>query len=104
MFLVALFKGDIRQRTLEVFVEGRLVTTWTSSGLTSDFETIDLPGRPAQTVELRGVLSRSQWLSIIEVSSLHHDALLTVWSARSPGVGYRGVPSLHGMMRYSRRV
>lgn len=72
--LAALFKGDARQRTLEVYVEGRLVTTWTSSGHTSDFETIDLPGRPAQTVELRGVLSRSQWLSILEVRFLRRDA------------------------------
>lgn len=36
--------------------------------MTTEFETIDMPGKPAQTIELRGVLPRSHWLSIAEVT------------------------------------
>lgn len=57
----------MRQRTLEVYVEGSLATNGTSSGTTIDLETIELPGTPAQMVELRGVLESSEWLSIAEV-------------------------------------
>ncbi|CAM9252749.1 unnamed protein product [Ectocarpus sp. 12 AP-2014] len=65
---VALYTGDIRVRTIDVFVDGALVTTWTSSGTTNGFESIALPDTASGTViELQGVLDDSKWLSIIEI-------------------------------------
>lgn len=64
----ALHEGDSRSTTLQVYVDGELVTTWTSSGKTSGFETIKLPGSLGQSVELRGVLGGgSEWLHISKV-------------------------------------
>ncbi|CAM9225071.1 unnamed protein product [Ectocarpus fasciculatus] len=64
---VALYNGDIRVTTIDVHVDGALVTTWTSSGTTDSFETIALPDSTAGTViELQGDLGDSEWLSIIE--------------------------------------
>lgn len=40
----ALYKGKTRTRTLEVYVDDVLVTTWTSSGTTDGFESIDISG------------------------------------------------------------
>lgn len=69
--VVDLYKGEERTRTIEVYVDGELATTWTSSGSSASFETVPLPpsvvGRPASSVELHGVLSDSEWLSITEV-------------------------------------
>ena len=59
-------KGDERTRTLEIYVDGVIFTTWTSSGTTLDFETVTL-GVTGSTIELRGVLEDSEWLSIMEV-------------------------------------
>lgn len=50
-------------------VEGVLATTWTSSGTTFDFESIDLSGYSGQYITLTGVLADVEWLSIVEVSS-----------------------------------
>ncbi|CAM9582225.1 unnamed protein product [Ectocarpus fasciculatus] len=64
---VALYNGDIRVRTVDVFVDGALVTTWTSSGTTDGFESIQfIDGIAGTVVELQGVLGNSEWLSIIE--------------------------------------
>ncbi|CAN0303751.1 unnamed protein product, partial [Ectocarpus sp. 12 AP-2014] len=64
---VALYNGAIRVRTIDVFLDGALVTTWTSSGTTNGFESIALPDTASGTViELQGVLDDSEWLSIIE--------------------------------------
>ena len=52
---------------MDVYVDDVMVTSWTSSGTTSAFENVDL-GVFGQTVELRGVLADSEWLSISEVS------------------------------------
>ena len=65
----AMYKGDTRVRTVEVYVEGVLATTWSSSGTTTDFESIDLSGYSAQHVTLVGVLAKSEWLSIVEVET-----------------------------------
>lgn len=51
---------------MEIIVNGVRYTSWTSSGTTADFETVDL-GVDADTIELRGVLADSEWISITEV-------------------------------------
>lgn len=65
--LSAMYQGATRVRTMDVSVDGILVTTWTSSGTTSDFENIDLSGYAGQDVTITGVLADSEWLSIVEV-------------------------------------
>ena len=59
-------KGNERMRTIDIYVDGIIVTTWTSSGTTLDFETVTL-GVTGTSIELRGVLEDSEWLSIMEV-------------------------------------
>ncbi|CAM9952012.1 unnamed protein product [Ascophyllum nodosum] len=66
---IALYRGDERTRTIDIYVDGVIVTTWTSSGTTSDFETVTL-GVTGSTIELRGVLGNSEFLSILEVEIL----------------------------------
>lgn len=61
-----MYKGDTRTRTMDVYVDGVVQTTWTSSGTTTGFENIEL-GVSGHAVELRGVLADSEWLSILEV-------------------------------------
>lgn len=51
-----------------MYVDGVLVTTWTSSGMTDGFESIDLSETSGTTIEIVGVLDSFEWLSIIEVS------------------------------------
>ena len=51
---------------MDILVDGQKVVTWTSSGTTTGFETVEL-GITGQTVELQGVLADSEWLSIVEV-------------------------------------
>lgn len=64
-----MYKGDERQVTAEVRVDGVLVTTWTSSGTTVGAESIVFSDTTSgQVVEVTGVLGDSEWLSIIEVS------------------------------------
>ena len=53
-----------------MYVDGVLVTTWTSSGTTTDFESIDISGTSGTAIEIVGVLGNSEWLSIIEVSPM----------------------------------
>ncbi|CAN0452773.1 unnamed protein product, partial [Pylaiella littoralis] len=53
-------------RTVDVSVDGDLVTTWTSSGTTLDFESIDMSEISGQVITVTGVLDRSEWLSITE--------------------------------------
>lgn len=69
-----MYKGQQRTRTIDVYVDGNLATTWTTSGSSDDFETVPLPpsivGQPAGTIELVGLLSDSEWLSIEEVRNL----------------------------------
>ena len=62
-------KGASRVRTVDVHVDGALTTTWTSSGDTFDFESIDLSGSSGQYVVVTGVLADVEWLSIVEVGS-----------------------------------
>ncbi|CAM9688793.1 unnamed protein product, partial [Scytosiphon promiscuus] len=49
---LAMYQGSTRVRTMDVFVDGALATTWTSSGTTSDFETIDLSGYYGQDITI----------------------------------------------------
>ncbi|CAM9918634.1 unnamed protein product, partial [Ectocarpus sp. 8 AP-2014] len=63
---LALYKGTTRVRTVDVNVDGSLATTWTSSGTTDGFESIDLSGYSGQDVTVIGVLDTSEWLSITE--------------------------------------
>lgn len=51
----------------QVYVDAEFVTTWTSSGTTDDFESIDLSGTPGKVIQVTGVLGQSEWLSIVEV-------------------------------------
>lgn len=62
----AMYKGDSRTRAIDIYVDGIMATSWTSSGNTLSFETVDL-GVVGKTIELRGVLDDSEWLSIMEV-------------------------------------
>ncbi|CAM9345645.1 unnamed protein product [Scytosiphon promiscuus] len=63
---LAMYKGSERQVTAEVYVDEVLITTWTSSGTTDDFESIDLSGSSGQLIGVTGVLADSEWLSIVE--------------------------------------
>lgn len=86
LWLPAMYKGTERTRTFEVYVDDVLDTTWTSSGTTSDFESIDLSGTSGQVIKLTGVLTNSQWLSIVEVSlevTIYTPQRLFATSARS---------------------
>lgn len=51
-----------------MYVDDELATTWTSSGTTDDFESIDISDMSGEVIEIKGVLADSEWLSIIEVS------------------------------------
>ena len=63
---VAIYKGDQRTRTMNICVDEVLTTSWTSSGTTLDYEAIAF-GVTGESIELRGVLDDSEWLSIMEV-------------------------------------
>ncbi|CAN0504528.1 unnamed protein product, partial [Ectocarpus sp. 12 AP-2014] len=69
---IALYQGDTRTRTIDISVDGSYAFSWTSSGTTSDFESIDL-GVDGKVVELVGDLQDSEWLSILEVEILVDD-------------------------------
>lgn len=71
-----MFKGSERQRTVEVRVDGVLVTTWTSSGTTDDPESIALTGTSGRVIDVTGVLADNDWLSIVEVRFFFHQLLL----------------------------
>ena len=71
-----MYQGTTRTRTIEVYVDGALITTWTSSGTTEDFESINLSWASGQVIELTGVLADTEWLSIIEVSVASHELAL----------------------------
>lgn len=51
------------------FVNGEFALTWTSSGETAGFEYVPLVARKVHHIELRGVLSRTEWINIAEVTS-----------------------------------
>ena len=51
---------------MDIYVDGIMATSWTSSGTTLTIETVDLDV-VGQSLELRGVLADSEWLSIMEV-------------------------------------
>ena len=53
---------------MDIYVDGVFATSWTSSGTTLDYEAIAL-GVTSNSIELRGVLDDSEWLSIMEVRS-----------------------------------
>ena len=61
-----MYRGDQRTRTMDIYVDDVMITTWTNSGTTLDFETVTL-GVTGSAFELRGVLKDSEWLSIMEV-------------------------------------
>ena len=66
---MSLWKGDQRIRPLNIFVDGTLVTTITSSGTTEGFETYELTALQASTVMVQAdePLPDNGWLSIVEV-------------------------------------
>ncbi|CAM9343615.1 unnamed protein product, partial [Sphacelaria rigidula] len=75
-FKIALYKGDQRLRTLEIYIDGELATTWTSSGTTTDFETIDCSGT-GSTIEVVGILGIREWIAIAELEILVDDSVLS---------------------------
>ena len=78
-------KGDERTRTLNIYVDGVIVTTWTSSGTALDFETVTL-GVTGTSIDLRGVLEDSEWLSIMEVRRycMCYEISCTLYALRVP--------------------
>lgn len=65
-WFAALYKGDTRTRTIDVYVDDAKITTWTSSGTNAGFESFGLDTQ-GQVIELRA--TDSEWLSILEVRS-----------------------------------
>lgn len=65
--ITAMYKGYERQTTVEVRVDGALVTTWTSSGETDNLQSIAFTARSGSVIDVTGVLADTEWLSIIEV-------------------------------------
>ncbi|CAM9298873.1 unnamed protein product, partial [Ectocarpus sp. 12 AP-2014] len=59
-------QGSDQVRTVDVTIGGSLATTWTSSGTTDGFTSIDLSGYPGQDITVTGVRNKSEWLSIKE--------------------------------------
>lgn len=69
----ALYKGDTRTRTIDVLVDGQKIVAWTSSGTTTGFEAVELGvTATGQTIELRGVLTDSEWINQYHGGSLIH--------------------------------
>lgn len=69
---MAFYKGDERTRSVNVWVDGVLLNTITSSGETADYETYPLVAHQASIVVLQAVdLGNNGWLSITEVTSMH---------------------------------
>lgn len=76
----ALYNGDSRTRTLDITVtgdDGVAIVAWTSSGETDAFETIEL-GVQGKFIRLRGVLTDSEWLSILEVGAAEDNVASSV--------------------------
>ena len=71
-----MYKGDERTRTIDIYVDGAFTTSWTSSGTTLDYEAIAL-GVTGESIELRGVLDDSEWLSIMEVPFIQSVAIFS---------------------------
>ncbi|CAN0364261.1 unnamed protein product [Ectocarpus sp. 8 AP-2014] len=67
-----MYKGDERTRTLEISIDNLPYTTWTSSGTTTGFETIELDTM-GRWISIVGVLADSEWLSIMEVKIMIDD-------------------------------
>ncbi|CAN0145747.1 unnamed protein product [Ectocarpus sp. 4 AP-2014] len=73
---LAMYKGDTRVRTVDVAVDGDLVTTWTGSGTTSGFESVDMSGATGQVVTITGAgLSDAEWLSIVETEIMVYNGV-----------------------------
>ena len=65
---MALYKGDTRTRSVNVWVDGVLQQTIESSGTTTDFERYQLIASDAMTVTLQAVSTTDNgWLSVTEV-------------------------------------
>lgn len=62
-----MYEGDSRQVTMEVRVDGVLITTYTTAGTDHLPDQIIFTGVSGQVVELTGVLGDSEWLSIVQV-------------------------------------
>lgn len=67
----AMYEGSERVRTMEIYVDGALVTTFTTSGTSNFFEVVYLSGVSGQVVTIEGVLADSEWLSIVEVGTVY---------------------------------
>ncbi|CAN0341712.1 unnamed protein product [Ectocarpus sp. 12 AP-2014] len=90
---VALYKGNTRLRTMEVSVDGVSVTTWTSSGMTSSFESIDISGYSGEVVSITGVQGDREWLSIIETEIMVLSDGDDVVQTPGPTNGHEAIPT-----------
>ncbi|CAN0283540.1 unnamed protein product [Ascophyllum nodosum] len=82
---MALYKGNRRVRSVNVWVNGVLQHTIESSGTTTDFETYELIASDATTVMLQAVgLRKNGWLSITEVKFMEEDVSPTSLPATMP--------------------
>ncbi|CAM9522438.1 unnamed protein product [Ectocarpus sp. 12 AP-2014] len=71
--------------TVDVAVDGDLVTTWTSSETTSGFESVDMSGATGQVVTVIGAgLSESEWLSIVETEIMVYNGVAPPPSPTTP--------------------
>lgn len=51
---------------MDIYVDGGVVMTWTSSGTSTGFDIAHV-GVRGQIIELRAILADSEWISILEV-------------------------------------
>lgn len=65
---MALWKGEDRTRTVNVWVDGESATTLDASGATNDLEAYELTAADASTVVLEYEGLADEWISITEVS------------------------------------
>ncbi|CAN0239919.1 unnamed protein product [Ectocarpus sp. 12 AP-2014] len=90
---VALYKGNTRLRTMEVSVDGVPVTTWTSTGMTSSFESIDISGYSGEVVSITGDQGDREWLSIIETEIMVLSDGDDVVQTPGPTHGHEAIPT-----------
>lgn len=65
---MSLYKGDQRTRSVNVWVDGDLASTITSSGITTAYETYELNESHVTTITLQAVNTRDNgWLSVTRV-------------------------------------
>lgn len=84
---IALWKGNERTRTINIWVDGELTSTIESSGTIEDYEMYNLVAIGATAVVLQAAATEGNgWLSILEVGYMIPHFLLCVLHIASLGV------------------